>query len=326
MGKTLAVLKTLALLALLTFGIPALMGQVPNFPQTLPSNTVVGRIGTGTGPSQAIPFSTLWTRLAPFAPAGTTTPGAMPLNPLILFVSPSGSDSNNCTTSLSPCLTIEHAIDLSPFGAQTTINLAHGTYTTLTGHNIYYYRTVNITGDCGAPSQVVIQTAGNGLTAFFVQDFALSQIVCVTFGTNGTGNTVLTARQKAIVDLNNVIISTSGGSSWSGGTVINSDNSSANMGGTITLGNGISLAVFGSAGNVGLTTITANVVTSGVNAITNFFVASGKSYIKANTATLTGTGFIGTQCSVSDATIDFPAAGLAGTANSCNAFNGGLVN
>lgn len=39
---------------------PALAAaQVPNFPQTLPPNTVVGRLGVGPGPSQAIPFSVL---------------------------------------------------------------------------------------------------------------------------------------------------------------------------------------------------------------------------------------------------------------------------
>lgn len=42
------------------FGLTALAAaQVPNFPQTLPANTVVGRLGTGAGPSQAIPFATL---------------------------------------------------------------------------------------------------------------------------------------------------------------------------------------------------------------------------------------------------------------------------
>lgn len=33
--------------------------QVPNFPQTLPANSVVGRLGQGAGPAEAIPFSQL---------------------------------------------------------------------------------------------------------------------------------------------------------------------------------------------------------------------------------------------------------------------------
>lgn len=44
--------------------LPAIAAaQVPNFPQTLPQNTVVGRLGIGPGPSQAIPFSTLSSQL-----------------------------------------------------------------------------------------------------------------------------------------------------------------------------------------------------------------------------------------------------------------------
>lgn len=44
--------------------LPAIaVAQVPSYPQTLPANTVVGRLGIGPGPSQAIPFSTLQTRL-----------------------------------------------------------------------------------------------------------------------------------------------------------------------------------------------------------------------------------------------------------------------
>lgn len=38
--------------------------QVPNWPQTLPANTVVGRLGVGPGPAQAIPFATFQKFLA----------------------------------------------------------------------------------------------------------------------------------------------------------------------------------------------------------------------------------------------------------------------
>lgn len=47
----------LALLGLL-LAFPA-AAQVPNFPTTLPANSVVGRLGIGTGPAQAIPFANL---------------------------------------------------------------------------------------------------------------------------------------------------------------------------------------------------------------------------------------------------------------------------
>lgn len=53
-----------ALLSILT-AVPT-AAQTPNFPQTLPANSVVGRLGVGPGPAQAISFSVLGSRLAPF--------------------------------------------------------------------------------------------------------------------------------------------------------------------------------------------------------------------------------------------------------------------
>jgi Pectate lyase superfamily protein len=55
-------LKRLLALALILISAAA-FAQVPNWPQTLPANTVVGRLGTGSGPAQAIPFATFTTAL-----------------------------------------------------------------------------------------------------------------------------------------------------------------------------------------------------------------------------------------------------------------------
>jgi hypothetical protein len=62
--------KLLAAIALLAGLVPA-AAQVPNFPQTLPANSVVGRLGIGPGPSQAIPFAVLTGDLL-----NSLTPGA----------------------------------------------------------------------------------------------------------------------------------------------------------------------------------------------------------------------------------------------------------
>src|SRR5437764_5080341 len=43
-----------------------------------------------------------------------------------LYVSPSGSDTNDCASPLTACQTIGHALGLAPAGS--TINLAAGTY------------------------------------------------------------------------------------------------------------------------------------------------------------------------------------------------------
>ena len=67
--------KHLLALAALAFATPVL-AQVPSFPQTLPANTVVGRLGIGPGPSQAIPFAVLTSNL--FGSLCTTA-GAFPI-------------------------------------------------------------------------------------------------------------------------------------------------------------------------------------------------------------------------------------------------------
>jgi hypothetical protein len=67
--------KLLAGLAFLALCASDAVAQTPPFPATLPANTVVGRLGTGPGPAQAIPFSRFIAEL----PQGTVT-----INPPIL--------------------------------------------------------------------------------------------------------------------------------------------------------------------------------------------------------------------------------------------------
>jgi hypothetical protein len=56
--------KILRILAFLVMLLPALAcAQSNSFPQTLPPNSVVGRLGTGAGPTQAIPFLMLLNNL-----------------------------------------------------------------------------------------------------------------------------------------------------------------------------------------------------------------------------------------------------------------------
>jgi hypothetical protein len=63
------IVRSLALLAAL-FGSPALAQQsVPYFPQTINSGTVVGRLSSGPGPTEAIPFASLLTGLFPVGSA-----------------------------------------------------------------------------------------------------------------------------------------------------------------------------------------------------------------------------------------------------------------
>jgi Repeat of unknown function (DUF5907) len=52
-------LRILLALAAVLLTAPALAQGVPFYPQTLPPNTVAGRLGVGPGPTQAIPFNAL---------------------------------------------------------------------------------------------------------------------------------------------------------------------------------------------------------------------------------------------------------------------------
>lgn len=54
--------RALLALALMT-GIAPALGQVPSFPQTIPTDTFVGRIQPGSGPSSAVPISSLLARI-----------------------------------------------------------------------------------------------------------------------------------------------------------------------------------------------------------------------------------------------------------------------
>jgi hypothetical protein len=65
----------LGLAAVVAVGVSSTPAQVPQFPQTLPAGTVVGRTGIGPGPSQAIPFANL--RSLIFGGGGSLTPHAV---------------------------------------------------------------------------------------------------------------------------------------------------------------------------------------------------------------------------------------------------------
>jgi hypothetical protein len=65
-------------------GLAPAWGQtgVPLFPQTLPANTVVGRIGAGVaGPAQAIPFATLASQLGLAATSVSNSDGTLTVSP-----------------------------------------------------------------------------------------------------------------------------------------------------------------------------------------------------------------------------------------------------
>lgn len=80
--------RLVALILGLLASVNAALGQsysgVPYFPQTLPANTVVGRLSSGAGPTEAIPFATLYAAIAATGPTPVVTGGTSASSTLTL--------------------------------------------------------------------------------------------------------------------------------------------------------------------------------------------------------------------------------------------------
>lgn len=287
-----------------------LLAQVPSFRDFLPANTIVGRLGVGPGPSQAIPFATLVANLPlPQIGGGSATSGTA------YFVSTTGSDSNDCLAVGTPCLTIQHAIDLCNLGAICSISLADGTYTTTVGFNITYPRFVSITGNCGNVSAVTVALGANSIAAFTVQDLAIGTISCITFTTNATSNTIAFGRQIAIIDLTNIAV----GSAFVNGRVAASTTfSSVNVTGGVNITATPAMIDFVNSGIHGMVTLAGTVtIQNSGGTISNFFNASTKSVIEASGTTFAGAGAgtntTGARCTITDSTLLKPVGTIPGT-------------
>lgn len=196
-----------AIAALLLVAAPAFAQQ---FPISLPASSVYGRLGITPGPGQAIPFTTLkgilfsatrtqltgsqnfWVNGDPINPATCGSTGASTCS--------AGSDSNDCLTAATACLTTQHVIylilgsyDIAGFSA--TILLAHNPGTqnyafTCEAGPFLGQSTVSIFGDTNAPTAVVIQDGAFGGTnaGAVVKDGCTVGLISLAFADNGTNN------------------------------------------------------------------------------------------------------------------------------------------
>lgn len=156
--------KLVAILLALTFAIPA-SAQVPKYPQTIPANSVVGRLGAGVaGPTQAIPFTTLSTYLTfsavtpngyvyggtggVLASTAAATDGQILIgqtgsNPLLAIL------SGDATMSKTGAVTIANS-------AVTNAKLANMNANTVKG---------NFTGSAAAPSDISMPSCSTSTSA-----------------------------------------------------------------------------------------------------------------------------------------------------------------
>jgi hypothetical protein len=224
-----------------------------------------------------------------------------------LFVSPRGSDRNQCGSRKTACATIGRACSLASESAdhRIAIEIAGGVYQNNTPCNIYYHRAVGISGDCNNRPDIVL--SGNDV-AFRAQDSAILVVHCVNIRSVGNGSIAFASRQFAIVDVINIRIG-----QLAGGTVMAAQEmSKINCISTLVLYGSVNYV----AQAVGISTVLLSCAfsfenTPHVNAIA---VAAQKSLIDASGASWVG-DFVGEKYICTDSEID-GATTIPGTGSS----------
>lgn len=221
------IITTLAALAAL---IGSAVAQTPNFPQTLPANTVVGRLGIGPGPSQAIPFATLSAQLFSLYPrtAAEITAGVTPTNytypPLYLLRYGATCDGTDQHVQIQNALNVaavnggvvEAPTSTYPAGCNigtTGITLADKVRFNGVGRNATFFsysgtgNAVDITGTGGGLSNLYILTtnvAGNCIRVRGLwREENLDSVVCDGSTASPTANNVGKALLLTALDADN---------------------------------------------------------------------------------------------------------------------------
>src|SRR5262245_56237215 len=116
------------------------------------------------------------------------------------YVAKTGSDTNACTSHAAPCLTINGAIAKVPGGSLgTSIDVSAGIYSETV--DIFYFRAVELRGDCSNLAAVEIRTTGVGIA---VQDHAIGILRCLTITATVNGAAGIESRQYGIVDIDRI--------------------------------------------------------------------------------------------------------------------------
>jgi hypothetical protein len=183
-------------IAFFAFGI----GQVAadgTFPGLLQPGQVLGNNGTSAAPAGPIPgriqqtaAGAYWVNGNSSSSAACGSTGASTCNP--------GSDSNNCLTPATACLTLQHVynlttnkVDLAGFGV--AVFLAHGTspnYSLVCENGPQIgSATISVFGDTTAPTAVTIQVpTGAGQDALAFKDGCTIGFISVAWADNAAGN------------------------------------------------------------------------------------------------------------------------------------------
>lgn len=223
------------------------------------------------------------------------------------FVAPTGNDGADCLSVATPCLTLQHVVDIAPNAQASGITLADGAYASV---SVQYYKIIGFFGNCADPSLVSI----GGTTAVTGQDHAVVTISCLTLASSSVG---LYARQFAIADANNIRY---------GPMVIGvsaSETSKINVCGATLLGN----ITYPFAAGYGSTVfLGCSVAIPGPITVGAFAYAVIQSILNAGGATFTGLGNVTGLAYINDnSTIIRPPGGFLGSVAGSIVQNGGVM-
>src|SRR5262245_6139599 len=239
---------------------------------------------------------------------------------LVLFIATTGVDAGDCTSF--PCRTCRYALTQIPFGSRGRVMFAPGVYSEPPDEtivcNIFYHRVISLQGpldddeNCIDPAQTVIRLTKPGATAFYIQDFAVAGVRCLTIeeapGGDGrpsplNGN-AFSSRQHTVLDYGEL------SAAVSGMVVMADELSMASCIGPVTIASDMiayAAVSFGSKLNLGC----PHTLPTRLNFSAYFAAATSFSMINAHGATFSGDGAgtsTGLKCSGSRSEIVEPAA------------------
>jgi len=300
------------------------------------------------------------TRIATTAFVANLPVGQASTGSVAMFISTSGTNSgNNCQNNLSPCKDPGWALRQCNFGTRCSVQFANGAFSLSDGLtspgcpnanpdicapaiDVFYYRVVSFVGDCSnLPSSlnnVTVAATVDNQTLFTAEDHSIMFVSCMTFVNVGssctiagphqcTGVTLVSGRQLAIVDADNLAIS----NAWPSGTFLNStEQASVNCGGLLIFNSvamqGIASLQLGAKMSFGCQ-VTFGASGSWGGGSGYAFNANDRSLLDMSAVTFTGTTPSGNQClATHNSVINTYASALPGNANTCIARSGSQIN
>jgi hypothetical protein len=118
------------------------------------------------------------------------------------FVAAPDGDENGECTDTRPC-SPQGAVNACPMGAICGIELRPGIYLD-PAVDIYYHRTIAITGDCADPYAVIFR-ATKRAALVWIQDHAIGIVKCLALEATVAGGVGISGRQHIIADYERVI-------------------------------------------------------------------------------------------------------------------------